>query len=91
MIAAVRFRVTGQVQGVFFRAATQQVATRLGLRGHATNGADGSVEVLAVGHVRELETLADWLHEGSSAARVEHVERESIDPIPELPDTFTIG
>ena len=91
MIAAARFRVTGHVQGVFFRAAAQQVATRLGLRGHAINRADGSVEVLAMGNPRELETLADWLREGSSAARVEHVERESIDPVPDLPEAFTTG
>ncbi|MED5461716.1 MAG: acylphosphatase, partial [Pseudomonadota bacterium] len=43
------FNVTGDVQGVFFRATTQTVAERLGVNGHAVNLLDGSVEVRACG------------------------------------------
>lgn len=86
-----RFRVTGRVQGVFFRASTRQQAERLGLTGHALNCPDGSVDVLACGPDDALDALEDWLHQGSPAARVEAVERSPADEITpsNLPKTFT--
>jgi acylphosphatase len=73
-----RFRVTGRVQGVFFRASTQRKARKLGLTGYAINLDDGSVEVVAFGAEDALEALFAWLHRGSPAARVDRVEREAI-------------
>ena len=42
-------RVTGKVQGVFFRASTREEAQRLGLCGWVRNEADGSVRIEAEG------------------------------------------
>lgn len=86
-----RFRVTGHVQGVFFRASTQREADRLGITGHAVNLDDGSVEVLACGAPGALDALHDWLHRGSPAARVERVDREPASPPDGSPDRFTTG
>ena len=52
-----RFMVSGRVQGVFFRASTREQAVGLGLAGHATNRADGSVEVIASGSTDALDAL----------------------------------
>ena len=60
-MAVARFFVRGRVQGVWFRASTRDVATRLGLSGHARNLADGRVDVLAVGDADAIEALAAWL------------------------------
>ena len=46
---AMRFLISGKVQGVFFRASTRAEAERLGVQGYAINLPDGRVEVLAVG------------------------------------------
>lgn len=73
-MACRRFRVQGKVQGVWYRAATRDTATTLGLTGYAANLADGSVEVIACGDVQALDTLADWLWQGPPLARVDHVE-----------------
>lgn len=70
-----RFLVAGRVQGVFFRAATREQALRLGLRGHASNLADGRVEVVVVGDNAAIEILADWLQRGPPMARVAAVVR----------------
>lgn len=75
---AARFRVSGRVQGVGFRAATRREAVRLGLVGHAVNCADGSVEVVAQGAPSAVEALAAWLQHGPPHARVERVEREAV-------------
>jgi acylphosphatase len=72
---AARFIVVGRVQGVCFRAATQQQARHLRLGGYARNLADGSVEVLACGSEAALDQLEHWLHQGPAMARVDAVER----------------
>jgi len=54
-MSCARFRVSGKVQGVWFRAATREQALLLHLRGFARNLADGSVEVVATGDVTGLD------------------------------------
>ncbi len=71
-----RCRVSGRVQGVFFRAATQREARTLGLTGWAKNLPDGSVEVVACGDERAVRALCDWLWEGPPHAQVEGVRCE---------------
>lgn len=66
-------RVTGHVQGVFYRASTQQQANELKVTGYAMNRTDKSVEVLACGKEDDVTALCNWLHEGPAYARVEKV------------------
>lgn len=89
--AAARFSVTGRVQGVSFRAHARAQALRLGLTGYARNLADGSLEVLAIGHADALKQLEQWLQQGPPDARVEHVERSValMDAAPQ--DGFVVG
>lgn len=87
---AVRFIVSGRVQGVFFRASTARAATRLGLHGHAINLDDGRVEVLAVGVPAAVAELGRWLHRGPPAARVEDVAESAV-AIPRGLDGFRTG
>jgi len=68
--------VSGRVQGVYFRAATREVAERLDLDGYVRNRPDGTVEVAASGGKARLEELIAFLHEGPAVARVERVEIE---------------
>jgi len=72
----VQMVVSGRVQGVFFRAATAQEASALGLRGWVRNRPDGRVEILAEGERRNLEMLLAWAYQGPPAARVTEVEVE---------------
>jgi len=68
--------VSGEVQGVFFRAHTEEEARRLGLTGWVMNTSDGGVEVEAEGEKEKLAELLLWLHHGPPAAIVEKVEYE---------------
>jgi acylphosphatase len=68
-----RFLVSGQVQGVFFRASTQDAANNLGLTGWVRNLSDGRVEVIACGEEAPLKRLEQWLWQGPRLARVESV------------------
>ena len=69
-----RFRVTGKVQGVYFRDSTRLEAERLAIRGLARNLPDGSVEVIAHGTHAAVESLREWLHRGPAMARVASVQ-----------------
>ncbi len=83
--------VHGVVQGVGFRYSTQHQAKALGLNGYAKNLNDGSVEVLACGEERDVQTLLSWLKDGGPrSARVEKVLEEPHQPR-DLPNGFTTG
>ncbi|HFB83930.1 acylphosphatase [Thermosulfuriphilus ammonigenes] len=66
--------ISGKVQGVFFRAYTQEEARRLGLRGWVRNLPDGRVEAIFEGEEKALEEMIRWCHKGSPGARVTGVE-----------------
>lgn len=68
-----RVLVSGQVQGVGFRAATAHKARALDVRGYVSNLGDGRVEIMMCGKAEAVRTLLEWLHEGPSAARVREV------------------
>jgi acylphosphatase len=89
-LAARRCFVSGLVQGVFFRAATRQRASELGISGHARNLPDGRVEMLIVGEPAALVQLIEWLHRGPPAARVMRVDVEDVmlDALQDVPVGF---
>jgi len=74
-IHCVYFRVSGRVQGVFYRASTQEQARKLGLAGWVRNCEDGEVELIACGNAAGLEALERWLWQGPPSARVNGVRR----------------
>ena len=74
MDKSIKFRVSGRVQGVFFRASAKQEAERLGLQGWIRNCAHGEVEGVASGSAERLEAFARWLARGPRMARVEKLE-----------------
>lgn len=70
--------VSGRVQGVGFRMATQAEAERRGLVGWVRNLDDGRVEFEAEGELGAVDALVAWAHEGPGAARVDGVDAASV-------------
>jgi acylphosphatase len=66
--------ISGIVQGVFFRANTQEIAKSLGLIGWVRNLPDGRVEIIAEGIKERLENLISWCQKGPPGARVDDVD-----------------
>lgn len=64
------------MQGVYYRAATAEQATRLKLDGWVKNLTDGRVEVVLAGPPAAVADLVRWLWQGPPAARVEAVHLE---------------
>lgn len=69
-----KIRVTGKVQGVWFRDSTKAVANQLGITGFVRNEPDGSVYIEAEGNPLEMRQFVEWCHEGPDRAKVEGVE-----------------
>ena len=65
--------ISGEVQGVFFRASTKNKADELSITGEVRNLPDGRVEVIACGNETRLQQLIAWCHDGPPRARVEEV------------------
>jgi len=80
MAVRVRMRISGRVQGVFFRDSCQQMARRLGVHGWVRNLADGSVEVAAEGSRDAVDALAAWCRKGPPQAVVVEVRLEDEEP-----------
>jgi acylphosphatase len=78
-VARSRFVVRGLVQGVNFRNEAARQATKRHITGRVWNRDDGAVELVAEGDPAALDDLARWLHGGPRLARVETVERASLD------------
>ena len=69
----VRLRIEGRVQGVFFRASTQDRAKRLGVNGWVRNCPDGSVEIAAEGARSQIDDLIAWCRQGPRGAQVQNM------------------
>jgi acylphosphatase len=78
----VRAKVQGRVQGVHYRQFLSVHARTLGVRGHAKNLADGTVEVLAQGDERAVKSFLFFVEQGpqdeAGAAAVTSVSVESV-------------
>lgn len=72
------FRVSGRVQGVFFRMAAKEQADFHGLTGWVRNRPDGSVAGRVTGEQGPLEEFRVWLSHGPSAAHVTDLEWEEV-------------
>ena len=69
-------RVSGQVQGVFFRDSTRKKAEELGLAGWVRNLPDGEVEAVFEGPSQEVREMVRWCEEGPQHASVENVDTD---------------
>ena len=69
-----RLRMTGRVQGVFFRESMRIEAVRLDVTGWVCNRTDGSVEAVVQGSLDSVEAIVRWAHRGPEDARVAAVE-----------------
>jgi acylphosphatase len=74
----VQVRITGRVQGVSYRAWTQEAARARGLSGWVRNCADGAVEAVFAGPSEAVDAMLAEYREGPPAARVEAVQMQDV-------------
>ncbi|WP_418285212.1 acylphosphatase [Halorubrum sp. DTA46] len=66
--------VSGNVQGVFYRATTRDTAREKGVSGWVRNLDDGRVEAVFEGSEDTVREMVEWCETGSDAATVDDVD-----------------
>ncbi|MBI3072699.1 MAG: acylphosphatase [Deltaproteobacteria bacterium] len=71
--------ISGQVQGIGFRAAAHEAAKNLGVVGWVRNRPDGDVESTVEGTREQVQNFVEWCRKGPAGSvvvkvRVEHSE-----------------
>lgn len=77
-VVTVLARVSGRVQGVCFRAATQRAARSFSVAGWVRNLPDGSVEAVFQGKKQDVEAVLAWCWKGPPLAHVRDVKVEPL-------------
>jgi len=83
-LKTVHVRISGRVQGVWYRGWTVAQAQRLGVKGWVRNRADGTVEAVFQGTDAGVDTMIELCREGPPSARVGGITVE-----PAAPQDFT--
>lgn len=74
MSHGLEIRVTGKVQGVWFRRSSQIKADELDLKGSVRNDPDGSVLIRVFGVKANVDLFLKWCNEGPPYSRVVAVD-----------------
>lgn len=69
-----RIRVSGDVQGVFYRHFASDEAKKLGVTGWIRNDPDGTVFMVVEGESAVIDKFLAWSKEGSPMANVEDID-----------------
>jgi acylphosphatase len=83
-------RISGQVQGVFFRDSTSRKARELNLAGWVKNLPDGRVEAVFEGPSESVKEILRWCEEGPQHASVENVDADIEDVGGDLMSGFEV-
>jgi acylphosphatase len=67
-------KITGRVQGVFFRHSAWLKAQQLEITGFVRNDINGSVYIEAEGEKEDLDEFVKWCHHGPPFARVDQTK-----------------
>jgi acylphosphatase len=66
-------RITGKVQGVWYRASAKDKGLALGVKGKVWNEPDGAVGIFAQGKDDDIMNFIEWCKEGPMLAEVNEV------------------
>ncbi len=67
-------KISGKVQGVFFRAETKKMADQSGVCGWVRNRKDRTVEAVFQGNLEGVQAAIKWCYSGSPYAHVSDVD-----------------
>lgn len=85
---AIRVRIHGKVQGVWYRGWTEEQAKQLGLYGWVRNRQDGTVEALFIGAQSVVNEMLAHCNDGPPAAQVTEIVTEPAQGI--APNRFEV-
>ena len=85
----VSLRISGKVQGVWYRASAKDAALGIGIKGKVWNERNGDVGAIAQGTREQIDAFVLWCKEGPPLAKVQDVKVENVNTA-EIFDSFEI-
>ena len=85
----VSLRISGKVQGVWYRASAKDAALGIGIKGKVWNERNGDVGAVAQGTREQIDAFVKWCKEGPPLAKVQDVKVEDVNTA-EVFDSFEI-
>lgn len=77
-MVTVSLRISGKVQGVWYRASAKDAAIGIGIKGKVWNERNGDVGVIVQGTQEQIDTFIKWCKEGPPLAKVQDVKVEDV-------------
>lgn len=77
----IRIKISGQVQGVFFRKFIADEAKKIDLKGHVRNLESGEVEVVAEGAPESVDEMIKICKKGAPHSIVKNVDVQDLNHI----------
>jgi acylphosphatase len=77
----VRLKISGLVQGVFFRKYIKDEADKLSLKGHVRNLESGEVEVVLEGKDEDVNSMISVCKKGAPQSDVKNVDVQELNNI----------
>ncbi|MDP1729218.1 MAG: acylphosphatase [archaeon] len=77
----IRAKISGTVQGVFFRKFIADEAKKIGLKGHIRNLETGEVEVVAEGSPEKVDSIIACCKKGAPHSVVKKVDVQEMNHI----------
>lgn len=69
--------ISGNVQGIFFRAFVKENAEKLNVKGFVRNLDDGRVEIFMEGNDIDIEKLIEICKQGPKSSQIKKVEMKN--------------
>ena len=79
MQKTISIKVSGIVQGVYYRQSTKAKAVEIGVSGEVKNDPDGTVTIVATGTDDQLKSFIKWCQKGPETAVVGDLKIDEID------------
>lgn len=73
-----RIKISGTVQGVFFRQFIADQAKKIGIKGHVRNLESGDVEVIAEGSPEQVEEMTKICKKGAPHSVIKNVDIQEL-------------
>lgn len=77
----VRAKITGTVQGVFFRKFIADEAKKIGVKGHVRNLESGEIEVVAEGSPEQVDSMIACCKKGAPHSVIKNVDIQEMNHI----------
>ena len=74
----IRAKVSGTVQGIFYRKFVKEQADALGLKGHVRNLDSGEVEIIAEGNEDDVNKIMQICKKGPAHSQIKRMEIQDL-------------